>query len=182
MKDITLLFSVSLALVLGVLTLDRGLDRVSDDAARRASLDLPGFYTSIETALSSARHEDKPLVLVFGRQGHPDTAKFKSDILSSSTVNAIKESFVWAYLDLEQPRHQAAASQFDIFDTPVTCVLDPEGNVLQRVNGISSAYLFAKQIQRSIPSRPGPSQSPASEPLRAPEKNRAQAASRGSSR
>ncbi len=49
------------------------LDRISDDAARRACHDLPGFYTSIETATAAAQQERKPLAIVFGRREDPKT-------------------------------------------------------------------------------------------------------------
>jgi thioredoxin-related protein len=158
MKDITLLFCLALAIVLGITTLDQTLDRISDDAARRACHDLPGFYSSLETATSAAQQAQKPLAVVFGRREDPTTQKLKSDVLNSSVVNAIKDRFVWAYIDLDHENNRSNSSRFEIFDTPVTCVLDQQGRTVQRIHGASVPYLYVRQLQRSLaPSTPNPS-------------------------
>lgn len=158
MKDITLLFCLALAIVLGITTLDQTLDRISDDAARRACHDLPGFYSSLETATAAAQQDQKPLAVVFGRRDDPTTQKLKSDVLNSSVVNAIKDRFVWAYIDLDQEHNQSNSSRFEIFDTPVTCVLDQQGRTIQRIHGSSVPYLYVRQLQRSLaPATPDPS-------------------------
>ena len=161
MKDITLLFCLALALLLGVTSLDQTLNRISDDAARRASHDLPGFYTSIETATAAAQQARKPLVIVFGRREDPKTQKLKTDVLNSSVVNAIKDSFVWAYLDLDQEHNKANSSRFDIFDIPVTCVINQQGKIVQRIQGTFVPHLYVRQLQRTI-IPPTPDSTPAS--------------------
>lgn len=150
MKDITLLFCLALAIVLSVTTLDQTLNRISSDAAQRASHDLPGFYTSLVTATTAAQQSKKPLVVVFGRREDPKTQKLKADILNSSVVNAVKDRFVWAYLDLDQEHNKAHSSKFDIFDIPVTCVINQNGKTVQRIQGTSIPHLYVRQLQFSI--------------------------------
>jgi hypothetical protein len=162
MKDITLLFCLALAIVLGVTSLDQTLDRISDDAARRACHDLPGFYTSIETATAAAHQEGKPLAIVFGRREDPKTKKLKSDVLNSSVVNAVKGQFVWAYLDLDLEHNKLNSSRFDIFDIPVTCVVNQQGRTIQHIQGTFIPHLFVRQLQRAI-NPPTPRPTPASD-------------------
>lgn len=152
MKDITLVFCLCLALVLSVISLDHALDRVSKDAAQRASHDLPGFYTSLEAAFALARESDKPLIVVFGRRDDAPTQKLKSEVLTSSAVNAIKERFVWAYLDVDQERNQPHIVKYDVFDTPATCILDENGRATDRIQGHTMPYLYARQLQRALSS------------------------------
>jgi thioredoxin-like negative regulator of GroEL len=165
MKDITLLFCLALAIVLGVTSLDQTLDRISDDAARRACHDLPGFYTSIETATAAAQQESKPLAIVFGRREDPKTKKLKSDVLNSSVVNAVKGQFVWAYLDLDLEHNKLNSSRFDIFDIPVTCVVNQQGKTIQHIQGTFVPHLYVRQLQRTInPSTPQTTPASASTP------------------
>lgn len=153
MKDITLLFCLALAIVLGVTSLDQTLERISDDAARRACHDLPGFYTSFETATAASQRERKPLAIVFGRSDELKTQKLKTDVLNSSVVSAIKDQFVWAYLNLDQKHNEPSASRFDIFDVPVTCVVNQQGRTIQHIQGTFVPHLFVRQLQRAIKSQ-----------------------------
>ncbi len=161
MKDITLLFCLALAIVLGVTSLDQTLDRISDDAARRACHDLPGFYTSIETATTAAQQQRKPLAIVFGRREDPKTQKLKHDVLNSSVVNAIKDQFVWAYLDLDLEHNKPNTSRFDIFDIPATCVVNQQGKTIQHIQGTFVPHLYVRQLQRTF-NPPTPHPTPAS--------------------
>jgi thioredoxin-related protein len=150
MKDIILLFCLALAIILGVTTLDQTLNRISDDAARHASHDLPGFYTSLESATTAAQQASKPLAVVFGRREDPKTQQLKKDVLNSSVVNAIKDRFIWAFIDIDQEHNKSHSTRFDIFDIPVTCVIDQQGKTVQRIQGHSAPYFYVRQLQRTI--------------------------------
>jgi Thioredoxin-like len=162
MKDIILLFCLALAIILSVTTLDHALNRISDEAARSASHDLPGFYTSLDAARTAAEQAGKPLAVVFGRRDDLKTQKLKSDVLNSSSVNAVKSNFVWAYLDLDQEHNKNATAKFDLFDIPVTCIINSEGRTVQRIQGTSMPHLYARQLQfsfKSLNNRTKPSNS-----------------------
>jgi hypothetical protein len=164
MKDITLLFSIGLALVLGITSLDRTIEKISSSAANQSTLGLPGFYSSLETASAYARSQGQPIVLVFGQTGEPSSQRLKSDVLVSSNVNAIKEQFVWAWIDVDQDRHRLLRSRYNVTKAPVTCVVDALGRELGRIQGSLPSHHYVKQIQACLdhPSRTTPPLTPPS--------------------
>lgn len=150
MKDITLLFSLALVLVLGLTTLDGGLDKVRSTMAANATIGLPGFYASHDTAVLLAHHEKKPIVLVFGRPSDPECQIFKSQVLLSSDVQAIKDRFIWAFIDADQPANAGTIQQFGVTIFPDTCVLDKSKTEIKRIHGSCAAHEYAAHLREII--------------------------------
>ena len=167
MKDVTLLFCTGLTIVLGLTSLDRTLHLISSSAASNATHGLPGFYSSFETALNAARTQDKLMVLVFGRASDPDTSRLKSEVLLSSNVNAVKEQFVWAYIDMDQPHQQFTVQRFAVKTSPHTCLVTTDGEAMTRLSGTTPAYFFVQQLTlaaKKAPNAPSRATKPASNP------------------
>ncbi len=150
MKDIAFIFSIGLVLVLGITSLDRAIEKITVSAARQAGHGLPGFLSSYETALAASRGGETPVVLVFGRAGEEATERLKDEVLRSSNVNAIKERFVWAYIEAGQDLHRSAVTRFGVGKTPLTCVVDGRGNELRRIEGYQPAHAYAAQLIRCL--------------------------------
>jgi hypothetical protein len=150
MKDITLLFSIALVLVLGLTTLDGGLEKMRTSMAANATIGLPGFYASHQTALLLARHEKKPTVLVFGRPTDPACQAFKSQVLLSAEVHAIKDQFIWAFIDADQPANAGLLQTHGVTLFPDTCVLDQRDLEIKRIHGKCGTYEFTTHLREVL--------------------------------
>jgi hypothetical protein len=135
MKDITLLFCLALAIVLGVTSLDK-----PSIAFQTTPQDAPATISLASTPAS------KPPPPLPNRSANPSqsssadvkTQKLKIDVLNSSVVNAVK-----------------------VFDIPVTCVVNQQGKTIQHIQGTFAPHLFVRQLQRTI-NPPTPQTTPAS--------------------
>jgi len=150
MKDITLFFSIALVLILGLTSLDGGLEKIRTSMATNATIGLPGFYASHHTAMLLARHEKKPVVLVFGRPTDEACQAFKSQVLLSSDVQAIKDRFIWAFIDADQPANAGTLQTYGVTLFPDTCVLDQREFEIKRIHGSCTAYEFASHLREVI--------------------------------
>lgn len=150
MKDITLLFSLAVVLVLGLTTLDGGLEKVRTSFAVNATIGLPGFCASHETATLLAHHEKKPIVLVFGSPTNPECQEFKSQVLLSSDIQAIKDRFIWAFIDADQPANAGTIQLYGVTIFPDTCVLDQRKVNVKRIHGSCPAHEFASHLREVL--------------------------------
>ncbi len=153
MKDIAFIFSIGLVLILGITSLDRALEKIAESAAYNGGQNLPGFLHSPTAALVHARTENLPAVLVFGRRGEGASERFKEEVLRSSNVNAVKNNFVWAYVDAGQDMNSETLKRYQIKRTPVICVVDGQGQELRRIEGGRPAHELVAELAR-VPKLP----------------------------
>lgn len=151
MKDITFVFSVGLILVLGIATLDRSIEKLSLSAATQSGHNLPGFLSSYKAARAAVSGNDRLIVVVFGQSGEELTERFKDEVLLSSHVNAVKELFVWAYIDTSQSVNRETLQKFNIKHTPITCVMDSQGRELARMRGFIQTHAFIGRLAKCLP-------------------------------
>jgi hypothetical protein len=150
MKDITLLFCIALLLVLGLTSLDGGLEKARSQMAANATIGLPGFYATHATARSLAQQEPKPIVLVFGRPADPVCQAFKTNVLLSSDVQAIRERFIWVFVDADQPINAGTIQTFEAITFPTCRVLNERDQVVSRPPTDRSTYDFARELRQLI--------------------------------
>ena len=140
MKYLALFFGILVLAVLYVLSDGGGEDSSLSPAGS------PSFLSSYDSAMASAKAAGKPAVLVFSAHWCPPCQMMKKEVYPSSEVAAVKDKFVWAYLDVDQPGTRAAAEKFQVRGIPAIFVVSPAGKQLGQQIGGSDAATFARML------------------------------------
>lgn len=107
----------------------------------------PAFKTSSAEALSTAKESGKPLVLVFSAAWCGPCQAMKREVYPSAAVKAYHDKFVWAYLDVDDPRNESVAGKYGVSSIPHIQFLDATGKPLDKQIGSTSPADFAKTLK-----------------------------------
>ncbi len=143
MKHYVTLALIALGLWLGIKQLDSGGSKSGVPA---------GFLTSYEVALARGKMTNKPVVVVFSADWCPPCRQMKEQVYPSSQVAALKDQFVWAYLDVDQVSNRSAAVKHGVQGIPHVQFLRPDGGDLGKLVGGTSARAFASQLNSVLAS------------------------------
>lgn len=110
----------------------------------------PAFKTSGTEALSAAKESGKPLILVFSAAWCAPCQAMKHDVYPSAAVKAFHDQFVWAYLDVDDPRNEPAAGKYGVSSIPHIQFLDASGKPLDKQIGGTSPAAFAKTLKEVL--------------------------------
>jgi thioredoxin-related protein len=107
----------------------------------------PSFKDSSATAMSAAKKSGKPVILVFSAAWCPPCQTMKRDVYPSEEVKAFHDKFVWAYIDIDDPRNESAATKYGVNSIPHIEFLNAEGKQISKQIGGTSSKDFAKTLQ-----------------------------------
>ncbi|OYW76412.1 MAG: hypothetical protein B7Z37_08760 [Verrucomicrobia bacterium 12-59-8] len=107
----------------------------------------PSFQASSATAMSAAKKSGKPVILVFSAAWCPPCQTMKHDVYPSAEVKAFHDKFVWAYIDVDDPRNESAATKYGVTSIPHIEFLNAAGKEIDKQIGGTSSEAFAKTLQ-----------------------------------
>lgn len=107
----------------------------------------PDFKDSSASAISAAKKSGKPVILVFSAAWCPPCQAMKHDVYPSAEVRALQDKFVWAYLDVDDPRNESAATKYGVNGIPHIEFLNASGKEIDKQIGGTSAEAFAKTLE-----------------------------------
>ncbi|WP_395741836.1 thioredoxin family protein [Prosthecobacter sp.] len=110
----------------------------------------PEFKDSSTSAMSAAKKSGKPVVLVFSAAWCPPCQAMKHDVYPSAEVKAFHDKFVWAYLDVDDPRNESAAAKYGVNGIPHIEFLNPSGKEIDKQIGGTSPEAFAKTLENVL--------------------------------
>lgn len=107
----------------------------------------PDFKDSSTSALSAAKTSGKPVILVFSAAWCPPCQAMKHDVYPSAAVKALQDKFVWAYLDVDDPRNENVANKYGVNGIPHIEFLNASGKEIDKQIGGTSSEEFAKTLE-----------------------------------
>jgi len=107
----------------------------------------PPFQDSTTSAMSAAKKSGKPVILVFSAAWCPPCQTMKHDVYPSAEVKAFHDKFVWAYIDIDDPSNESAATKYGVNSIPHIEFLNAEGKEISKQVGGTSSTEFAKTLQ-----------------------------------
>lgn len=106
----------------------------------------PAFKDSSAYALSAAKKSGKPIIMVFSAAWCGPCQMMKNEVYPSAEVKAFHDKFVWAYLDIDDPRNEKIATKFNVEGIPHIEFLTPEGKEIDKQVGANGPADFAKTL------------------------------------
>lgn len=95
---------------------------------------IDGLNTTDDFNGVLAENQDKNIMLVFDQDSCVYCDLFKENVLSDADVQReLNENYVVVILDIN--KEYQIADQFDVFGTPTTVVITPDGNEIYRLEG-----------------------------------------------
>ncbi|KAA3624775.1 MAG: DUF255 domain-containing protein [Proteobacteria bacterium] len=111
-------------------------------------------FQRLDAALATARQENKPMFLYFGRHGCPTCERVNRETFTDSRViDAYQEHYVLAYVDSESGRRLRLSNgeritemelgvKLNVFGTPFFYITQPDGTPILRAPGYQSVDDF----------------------------------------
>jgi thiol:disulfide interchange protein len=111
----------------------------------------PKFESSHSVALSVAKKEGKPVVLVFSASWCPPCQMMKKTVYPSDIVKPYHDKFVWAYLDVDSAANQLTAQDYGVKGIPHIEFVNASGEPLveEQVGG-SLPQSFAMRLASAL--------------------------------
>jgi len=118
-----------------------------------AGVELPEstiqWHDSLDSAMSVAQAENRPILTVFGAGWCPPCRQMKREVWPDPKVSALVESsFVPLYVDVDDKSQAEIVAGYQIRGIPAVLVLDAQGQVEQRRNTMSRSETL-KFLQES---------------------------------
>lgn len=133
-------FLIILAVGLGIYSVLQSIDKMGTGGAGHTPA---GFLTSYTSALTRAKTEGKPVILVFSASWCPPCRMMRDKVYPSNEVAAFKDKFVWAYLDVDQPSNRTFGAKYAVQGIPHYEFLNSRGESVGNVVGGTDAGSFA---------------------------------------
>jgi len=117
----------------------RSISSMSATSSRSAIVAAPAgiawFGGSVESALATARAQNKPVFLYWGAQWCPPCHELKATVFSRPDVIEKLELFIPVYLDGDDPGAQKWGDKFGVSGYPTVLVLRADQGELARISG-----------------------------------------------
>lgn len=110
-------------------------------------------YTS---AQEKASQTGKPIILFFtGKWCVPCRIMKRTVWADEQVTDLANKSFIPVTIDVDKPDSASAVSRYGVGSTPRTIITDPQGKVLQQVDGGMSKTEFLKLLRKLYPTAGG---------------------------
>jgi thiol:disulfide interchange protein len=106
----------------------------------------PSYITDASVAVSRAKQQGKPLVLIFSASWCGPCKQMKKEVYPSEEVAPFHQKFVWAYADVDDPANQALAKQYNVTGIPHVQFLGADGASRGELVGGVSPSRFAAAL------------------------------------
>lgn len=126
----------------------------------------PKFEHTLADALTRAKTEGKPAIVVFSAVWCGPCQMMKKEVYPSAAVKPYHDKFVWAYLDTDEKVNDAAAEKFAVSGIPHIQFLDRDGKPVDKQIGSSAPEEFVAKLE-GVLSKAGPPRT--APPVAAPE-------------
>jgi thioredoxin-related protein len=110
----------------------------------------PKFGTDYQTALATAKKENKPVVLVFSAPWCGPCQTMKTEVYPSKEVAALHDQFVWAYLDVDEDANLVPSRKFRVESIPYIHFLSADGKDLGSQTGSVPSAEFAGILKKVL--------------------------------
>jgi thiol:disulfide interchange protein len=111
----------------------------------------PKFLDSHRRAMSAAKKEGKPVVLVFSASWCPPCQTMKKEVYPSEAVKAFHDKFVWAYLDVDDNDNEKPSKEYGVNGIPHIEFVDADGkSLIEKQVGSGSPESFAKRLESAL--------------------------------
>lgn len=97
-----------------------------------------------DSGLETARKEDKPVIMVLYADWCTWCKRLLEETFTDIEVKRFKKEFVWLKLDSDED--QSLKAMYDQKGFPMTVILSPEGEVVQRLSGFQTARGLAGEL------------------------------------
>ena len=88
-----------------------------------------------------SQKQDKNVMLVFDQDSCVYCDLFKDNVLSDANVQKeLNDNYIVVIVDVN--RHPDVAGQYNVFGTPATIVINPDGNMVYRLEGYVESDRF----------------------------------------
>ena len=138
------------ALVAGFLALflvGSSLAWSKDKGSTAESPKLP-FLHDLDVALKAAKSSGKPLYVAFAAVWCPHCRQMKRETLRDPRVVAMADDFVWVMVDID--RNLSTAQDYGVEGVPQIFLLDPEGTVRVRLQGVVEPQDLQDHLSRFL--------------------------------
>jgi thiol:disulfide interchange protein len=110
----------------------------------------PKFKTSLSSALTEAKKDNKPVIAIFSAVWCGPCQTMKNNVYPSEAVKPYHDKFVWAYLDADAAANKAAKKKFGVSGIPHIEFLDSTGKSIGQQVGSSSPDSFARTLEEML--------------------------------
>lgn len=110
----------------------------------------PKFKTTLASALSEAKKDNKPVIAIFSAVWCGPCQQMKKNVYPSDAVKPYHDKFVWAYLDADNAANKAPMKKFGVSGIPHIEFLDSAGKSIGKQVGANSPDAFAKTLESML--------------------------------
>jgi len=110
----------------------------------------PKFLTSYDAAVTAAKAQNKPVVMVFSAVWCPPCQVMKKSVYPSKEVTPLHDKFVWASLDTDEEANASAAQKHGVSGIPHIEFLNSQGKSLGNQVGSTSPAEFAGTLEKIL--------------------------------
>ena len=115
---------------------------VKDVYYELAGVELPqqtiDWQHDLETALATARTQQRPVLVVFGAEWCPPCRAMKREVWPDAEVSqAVEANFVPVYIDIDDQQRRSISARYGISSIPSVLILNHAGDVLSHRNSMS---------------------------------------------
>lgn len=101
------------------------------------------FHPNLSSALQASHGTGKPVVAVFSASWCAPCKTMLTSTYPSNQVKPFHESFVWAYLDIDQPVNQLIMREFKVTSIPHISFIGSDGLPIAQITGTKQPDEFA---------------------------------------
>lgn len=119
--------------------------------ATRPTPPLEGWETDYAAAIDKARSSQKPLLIDFYMDNCASCVVMERTVLNQLPVEQALSDFVRVRVDVMRERH--VANRYGVVGTPTYAVVDTDGTLVAKIEGVQPVDRFIKFLKRASASQ-----------------------------